>query len=466
ERFAGDLRTENAIGRSRRAILEKLPLLVLATISSVVTILAQEPALASLEQMDIASRLTNALVSYGRYILQMIWPLRLAVHYPHADEPQYVWASVMGVLLLFVTFLSFRYGRRSKYLPVGWLWYLITLLPVIGILQVGGQSHADRYTYIPLTGIVLILGFGTAEWLDRHPAFRRAAAAVAVCILLAASALTWRQLGFWKDSITLYTWTAQVTRNNSRILTNHAIVLMEMDRLDEAMLKLQEAVTVAPHDTMAIGAMGSALLRQGRLQEALIWNARAFSMAAPNNKVASAALGANLVRLRRFQEAEPLLRKALEIDNRFADAWAQLAIVLQHTGRLDEAVQASTTALDIEPDLATGHLALAGALLRKGDFAAAAEAYMKTVQLAPDPAAWFNLAGCLAKTGRLVEAENAYKEALRLNPELAVAHYQLAVLMLESGRIDEARARLEEVLRLDPDNDQARILLDETERRN
>ncbi len=399
----------------RKIIIEKYPLLCMSVASSIITLAAQQTAIAGFDNIGFAARLVNAIISYGRYMEQMILPIRLAVHYPFPETPSYILAAVILVFLIIMTWLSLRYGKTMKYLPVGWLWYLVTLVPVIGIVQVGDQAHADRYTYMSLTGIFVIIAFGISDWLDKHKNLRTFAFLSGICVITIFSVLTRNQVSYWKNSLSLYKHTLAVTDNNSKIMTNLAIVMMEDGKIDEAVTVLKQAITAVPDDAVALGAYANALSRQGRYEDALAVNQSAAEKA-PHSVVAQTAVANTLIKLRRFSEAEIYLKEAISLNPKFPDAWAQLGVVLQHTDRLDEAVNASNRAIELQPDLATGHLALAGALLKKGDLFGAAEAYKRTVELAPDFAVWFNLAGCLVRIDKPLEAEKAYLEALKLDP--------------------------------------------------
>jgi tetratricopeptide (TPR) repeat protein len=485
-------------GRAGRLVLEKVPLLLMSAASCVVTLLAQRVATASLTFIDLPSRITNAVISYGRYIFSMFVPLGLAPYYPHPNQPLYFEAGVVLALLLAAVYAVLRCAKQRRYMFSGLLWYVITLVPVIGLVQVGGQSHADRYTYIPLTGIFIIVAFGAADLAEWKPELRYPVIVAMLGGLSAAGFMTFRQVGYWKDSLSLYSRAAAVTRNNSVMLanlaavlksmgrseealaklneaasaamvdhrnqhatlTNLGVVLLDMGRVDEALTRLQEAVAAGPRDAHALGAMGSALMKKGLYEEALEYHRRAVE-AAPGSVVARAALGANLVKLRRFDQAETHLREALRLDSSFPDAWAQLGVVLQHTGRLEEAIEACRRSVSLEPELASGYLALGGALLKSGDYAGAAEAYRKTIALSGEYTAYINLGGCLLELGRMEEAEGVYREALRLRPDSAGVHYGLAVVLWRLGRVDEAVLEAERSLRLDPGNSEAKALVEE-----
>jgi protein O-mannosyl-transferase len=438
----------------RRLIAQKVPLLVMAAASSMLTVAAQKTALASLDSIDIQTRAANAVVSVGRYMTQMLWPAGLAVYYPYTGGSLLATAALVLVVLLALTIAVLALGREYPYLPVGWFWYLVTLAPVIGIVQVGGQSHADRYAYIPLIGLFICIAFGIGHFLASRPRLQRPAWAGAAILLVLAGLVTQRQVGYWRDSATLYTRAMGVTRGNSVMMTNLAMVLMDSGSSDDAITRLRAAVEASPGDAVAASALGDALGQQGRYEESMVWLQKAVQLD-PDGKVAQVSLGKGYIRLRRFEDAQVHLRRAMEIDPHCAEAWAQLGVVLQHTGRLDDAIDASRRAVELEPGDVAGHVALAGALLKKGDIAGAADEYKRCVSITPEFATYFNLAGCLRKLGRLAEAEQAYREALRLKPDSAQAHYNMGVLLADMGRPEEAAAQMKAVLSIDPRNEDA-----------
>jgi tetratricopeptide (TPR) repeat protein len=446
----------------RRLIIEKVPLMVMAIASAIVTLRAQRLAIMSLGSMDWVVRLTNAIVSYGRYAWKMVWPENLALYYPRPSEPLYWQAAVVLVLLASGAVLIWH-GKSRKYARVGFLWYMVTLVPVIGIVQVGLQSHADRYTYIPLVGLFIAIVWWASEIIDKYPGLRRAAVLLAVTILIAVGALTWRTVGYWRDFETIFGRASAVTEKNCLALTNFGLSLMDRDDLDRAVTVLSQAVEAGPRDALALGALGSVLFKKGNFADALDLYFRALA-ASPRAALTNYDVGRTLARLRRFDEAEQYLRRAVELNDGFADAYAQLGVVLQHSDRLDEALAACKKALDISPDLAMGRVAIAGVYLKKRDFAAAAEAYAKAAESKADWLVYTNLGNCLERIGKSDAAEAAYRTAISLQPDAAQAHYNLGFLLAQMGRKKDAIAEVEKAISLEPGNADARALLQELQR--
>jgi tetratricopeptide (TPR) repeat protein len=251
---------------------EKVPFLLLSALSSVVTMVAQKQsgAMKTLDAIPLGDRIGNAVITYVKYIGKMIWPHDLALLYP---LPQSInpW-QVSGAFLLLVIFsaLAIGYRRRHPYLVTGWFWFLVTLVPVIGIVQVGGQSMADRYTYIPLTGLFIIAGWAVPVFMQgwRH---RQAILAFLAAVVLSASvAVTWRQVGYWKDNLSLYRHTLDVTIDNYQILNNYGIALAQKGRLDEAIDQYLASLKIDPNRPATHNNLGFAYFRKGMVDHAIL----------------------------------------------------------------------------------------------------------------------------------------------------------------------------------------------------
>ncbi len=347
-------------------ILEKLPFFALSVAGSVVTYLVHRNAgaTASFELVPIAVRFENALISYVVYILKMFWPARLAVFYPYSRESLVIPAVFSGLALGTITVLVLRALPRWPYLAVGWLWYLVTLVPVIGLIQVGGQARADRYTYIPMIGLSLALVWGVAEVLRRWPRIRIALAG-AVCS--ACIVLTWFQLGYWKDGFSLFQHAIDVTSGNYVAHFNLASLLAARGEDGEAVTQLREAVRIRPYFGTAHAELGQLLAKEGHAEEAL----RELQVAvrlAPNDP----------------------------------DAHYRLGSVLGALGHSDQAAREFSETIRLRPDNADAHYNLGIALATQHNLQAAAREFSATVRLRPeDPYARFNLGIALASLGQV-----------------------------------------------------------------
>jgi len=313
-------------------IAEKTPLFALAAVFSVIAFLAQGEAVQSLGEFQFKARVANALVSYVSYIRKMFWPSDLAVFYPY-QQTMPVWqASVSGFLLLFVSFSAVEMGRKRPYFWVGWFWYLGTLIPVIGLIQVGNHAMADRYTYIPLIGLFIIVSWGISD-LSRKWRYRKQVISVSVGVLiLILSVCSWVQVRHWKDSIALFSHTITVTDDNWMAHNNIGFPLLQEGRNQEAIKHFTEAVRIRPDYAEAHVNLANTYALEGR-----------------------------------FAEAMQHFSDAIRIKPNFFDAHMNLGVIFARQGNLDRAVHHFSAALRVNPDNVTAHQYLSRALqLRRG----------------------------------------------------------------------------------------------------
>ncbi len=451
-----------ALARRRSEVLrlvkEKLPLFVLAAIASVVTVLVQRHggAVAGFVKVPLSIRLTNAAASYLAYVGKMLWPVRLAAFYPLGTSTPVLQASLGALLLIGVTALAIRAGRRHAYFPVGWFWYVGTLIPVIGLVQVGNQSMADRYAYVPLIGLFIVAAWGAPELVARWQPARFALPTAAVCVVLACAALARAQVRYWSDSIALWQHALDVTEDNYVAHTNMGLALTEQGRYGEAGPHFAEALRLRPNDAVAHNNMGAALMRQGKPDEA----ARRFAAALriqPGSADTRLDLGEALALIPgRLADAIAQYREALRIDPSMAVAHYVLGNALaQVPGRIPEAMAEYRAALRIRPGYAEAHLNL-GTLLAQ-DPAQTSNAVAEcraAIRSKPDYAeAHYDLGDLLADIpGRLPDAIAEYQEALRIQPDYVDAHAHLGMALAEMpGRLEDAAAEYQAALRLRPD---------------
>jgi protein O-mannosyl-transferase len=248
----------------KNLIVEKLPLFALSLLSSAATLIAQKPALGSFEQLPLSWRLGNAVLAYLIYLRQMFWPTKLAVFYPHFDNTLPMWQVLLGITALTaITLLTIVARKRSPYLLVGWLWYACMLIPVIGIVQVGLQGHADRYTYLPQIGLYIgftwLLSELIAGWRYGRPIV--AGAAIAIVVGLAGASRV--HASYWKDSESLWNHAIANTSDNHLAHAHLADLLLREGRIQEAIFHCQEAIRIRPGDADAQNNLGLALLQQG-----------------------------------------------------------------------------------------------------------------------------------------------------------------------------------------------------------
>jgi tetratricopeptide (TPR) repeat protein len=475
-----------------RVLLEKLPFLALAAASSAATLMVQAGtgAVSSLAEVPLGARLANAVLSYARYLDKMVWPRDLSPVYPHPNlpggtplEPWHVAAAALVLLALTVA----AWVSRRPYALVGWLWYLGTLVPVIGLVQVGGQAMADRYTYISLVGPFIVVGWGAGELLAARTAsrWRRMVVPAAVAALLALSAVSGAQARHWRDSIALASQALRVAPRSPHMHINLGIALQETGRIEEAIAHYREATRLAPDFVQGLNNLGNALEVQGRSDEAIAHYRRALALEpdfakaranlgrvlvaagdtagavehleiavrlAPDHHLAWERLGFALASRGRPAEAIIAHRRALSLQPDFPEAHNNLGIALQATGRFDEAVEHFRRALALRPDFASAHNNLGIELQRRGDVDGAVRHYREALRSDPGNAkAHNNLAIALQLQGDPEGAVREYREALRLDPGYVDAEYNLGLLRQAQGRLDEAIGHYRRTLVLRPD---------------
>jgi Tfp pilus assembly protein PilF len=251
---------------------EKIPFFALSALSSAVTLYAQKQggAMNDIDRVSLGMRIGNSVVSCIKYVLKMFFPRDLAMLYPFPGSiPPW---EVIGAFLLLVLFcaLVIVYRQRCPYLVTGWFWFLSTLVPVIGIVQVGGQSMADRYTYIPLTGLFIACAWGVNDLLRGWRYRTVVLATLAGLIVAASAAVTWRQIGYWRDNLTLYRHTLEVTTGNYQIQNNYGIALVQEGRLDEAIVQYVAALKINPNHAFTHNNLGIAYFRKGMVDHAIL----------------------------------------------------------------------------------------------------------------------------------------------------------------------------------------------------
>lgn len=425
QHFASDRSSTAAFFRA--SAIEKLPLFALAAASCVITFIVQREggAMKSLDVIPAGQRIANALTAYVGYILKMIWPSGLAAFYPHPGNTLPVWKVVCSaIVLVLVTAGAVVGGRQKPYLTAGWLWYVVTLIPVIGIVQVGNQAMADRYTYIPLIGLFLIIAFGIPDllsslgsrfvWLSSELRARLLAIS-AVAVIVVLTICTYIQVGYWRDTITLF----------------------------------RRALDVTSRNALAHNNLGRALYDAGKPHEALE-HYRAALRINPTYVDVHYNLGIYYSERHEYDQAIAEYKKALKYNPRHALAHNNLGVVLGEQGKLDDAVYHYRQALKISPEYADAQYNLALTLMNKGDLKEAVSEFKKTLRLMPNH--WdscYYLAQTLSDLGRREEAISYYREAVRLRPDYALGHYNLGTALHQEGLSDEAAYEYERALELD-----------------
>jgi Flp pilus assembly protein TadD len=386
--------------------LEKIPLFVLSVASCVVTLYAQKHggAVASLVRYPLYIRVENAVLSYCKYLLKALWPTNLAVFYPYDKHIPILHALGAVAILMAVTALSIRLYRHHRYVLIGWLWFLITLIPVIGLVQVGVQALADRYTYLPLTGIFIIIAWGVPDLAERIRSDRfrrlvhwRVLPIAALGIIGALTIGTRTQSAYWKDSLTLMRRTLSVTLDNAVAENNYAVALRDLGNAAQAR---HESVVAKYY----------------------------------------------------FSLAERHFREVVRIDPEDVEGHFNLGVMFADRGETDEAISHFVAGLKNAPNDPKAHASMGTLLSRKGDVAGALSHFRKSLAILPNDAeARYNLAALLIKCGRSDEAVAELKKTVQIAPAHVAAYDNLGTIMFTEKRYPEAVRYFSEALRIKPD---------------
>jgi protein O-mannosyl-transferase len=337
-------------------VWEKLPFFVLAAVCSVITLLVQEGAGAVVTELPLGARVANALVSYVRYVGKMFWPENLSVFYPHPRQWP-AWQVTASVALLLAIFGAvILLARRRPYLGVGWLWFCGTLVPVIGLVQVGNQSMADRYSYVPSVGLCIMLVWGVHELFARWRYRTVTLSVLALGVTLLCLALTHRQIGWWKDGETLWLHALAVTKENHLakynlgvVYFNRGVSLATQGAFDEAIREYEKAIRLDPGGDDAHSSLAYALLKTGQDAEAI----REYEVSlrlSPKDAEAHNNLGNILARQGRVVEATPHITEALRLKPNYPEAHDNLGAILAGQGRYAEAAAQFQEVLRLKPD--------------------------------------------------------------------------------------------------------------------
>ena len=400
-------------------LYEKIPLMALSIVIGVITYLAQEKfqAIALAGQISFADRLSTAVISPVFYLWKMIWPQEIAAFYPHPGSWPVSWVIVSSTILALITMTVLKCTRQMTCLVVGWLWYLVTLFPVSGIIQVGSHAMADRYTYIPLIGIFIMITWGMSEIFGFGKQSRKFIMVASVATIGLLAILSSIQIKYWRDDGRLFRHALNVTKGNYLAHSGLGAFLMSEGNDQDALVHLQQAITIRPDYEPAWFKLGLLFSRLGRYDDAIFCFQRILSQS-PDKTDAKRQLTYNLMLAGKSDEAIAVLREIIHSKPLEAEAYNQLGIVLVKQKKFVEALSAYGEALKINPEHAGIHNNLAMALMRTGDSQEAIRHFRKAIQNQPDYAnAHFNLSLLLKQTGFPEEAKKHLEEAIRINPD-------------------------------------------------
>lgn len=386
---------------------EKIPFFALSAASAVLTYLAQSGSGAvNTLPVPFSTRVENALITYVIYIAKVLWPARLAVFYPYSEDIP-LWQPVCAALaILGISALTLRALKTRPYLAVGWFWYLGTLVPVIGLIQAGAQARADRYMYVPMVGLAIMLAWGLADAVERWPKSKNAVLGLSAAACLVCGILTAIEVQYWRNSETLFRHALDVTSANYLAYHNLGVALADKGRFPEAIGQYQAALQIAPNAANVETDYGNALAKSGRIPEAIA----------------------------HYRAALRLLPDAPITHNDLANALTAIP------GGLPEAIAEYQTALRLKPDYV--------------------EARNNLAQVQSNAAEMeYNHGVDLAKAGKPEAAIARFEEALRIKPDYVDAHNNLGVVLAGAGRVEEAVSHFETALRIDPNSFDAHVNL-------
>jgi tetratricopeptide (TPR) repeat protein len=459
-----------------RLVAEKIPFFALSAVGCVLTVLAQAQGhtIVSEGALPPGVRIAHALLSWTHYVVAMILPRHLAAYYPYKENPPLWMIAGAGMLLALISVVAWWQAARRPYLAVGWFWYLGTLVPVIGLVQVGDQAWADRYSYMPLIGLFIVVVWGAAEVAgkvkiqeprtkiqggskvqapnDAKPGARaEMLVGMSVVVGLGLLAGTWHQLRYWKNTRTLFEHAAAVTHNNGRAMTVLGSLLAAEGKLEPAMALYSRALQLKPYDPEAHFLLGNALEQQGKLSEALAEYGQALWFK-PLQERTHLAMGAVLAKQKDYAAAAAHYRAALATNPESATAENNLARVLHTQGRLDEAIKHYSAAAKLEPKLAQAHNNLGVVLLQKGRAAEGEAQLREAIRLRPgDAEAEYNLALALNQEGKWKEAAEIFSRLAPARPNDANLHYQFGLALAHLKKTREAMAHYAHALLAQPD---------------
>ena len=445
-----------------QAFVEKLPLFLMAGGIGVLTLVTQSTGFQSDVRFPLGDRIGNALVAYVAYLGKFFYPIDLSAYYPHPRDGLPLWQTVGSALLLvLITAGTVIWRRQAPYLLVGWLWYLVMLLPVSQVLQLGEYAMADRYTYLPQIGITIAAVWGTTDlcrrWAasttDRRArAVRWAAAAAATVVTGSLMGCAWRQVSYWRDSRTLWTHALAVNPRTALAHNNLASVFTKEGNAEAAIEHYEQALEIDPRYTVVHFNLAAALEARGQTCAAIEHFRKALE-SDPNYMLTYDNLGSALVNDNKPQEALEVYRKGLEIDPKNATTQNNLGGLLAQLGNYEEAVGHYRTALELDPKFAQAHYNLANALAKTGKTDEAESHYSTATQIRPEYAeAHGNLANLLVSKKNFDEAVREYRKAIEIKPDYPLAQVNLAMVLASRGEIDEALAMLNEIVKAHPES--------------
>ena len=445
-----------------RPVREKIPLFFTVVAIAIITWMtqAQGGAVKPLADIPLDTRIANTFVAYVWYLVKMVWPVNLAAIYPYPHGPSMLTATLCGLALAGITALAAWCRRTLPFVAVGWLWYLITLAPVCGLVVIGPHAVADRYTYIPLTGIFIIIAWGAQALAKTLGMKKNAALAIALLLVIACAAATQGQIKYWQNSTTLFQRALDVTSKNYLAHNNLGQALIETGRFPEAIAQFNAAQALNPDSAMAYHGRADVLLAVGKVDAALDDYNRAIRLD-PDFEDAYNGAGNAYFAKGMIVTAVARYRSAIALRADFAEAHNNLGLALIELKQWEDGLESFRKAIDILSDFDAARNNLGNALVTLGRFDEAMAQFLAV--LGTNPASketHYHLGLAMEKMGRTQAAIHHYMRVLQLDPGFSPAHNNLGVAMIKTGQTAKAAAHFKAVLRLQPHDTMAKQNLD------
>ncbi|MBT5633608.1 MAG: tetratricopeptide repeat protein [Nitrospina sp.] len=428
----GTIHSEEGV-RPAKLIWEKIPFFIIVIGSSITTFIVTKSggALQGMEVHSLLVRISNSMVSSVTYLAKTFWPSGLSVFYPHPGNALPAWQVITSIgLLSVISFVAVRWIKSVPYFAFGWFWFLGTLVPVIQIVQTGAHAMADRYAYVPLIGIFIIVAWGLPDLLARWN-HREKAPAIFAGLLIPLMIATSIQVGLWENGITLFKHAIRVTNKKySDIASTHALLANACHRKGELSLAISEfkkSLEINPEHLYSLNNLAGTLAEQGNLEGALLY-----------------------------------ARKSVSLESDYIPGLVTLGNILEESGELNQAQTYYERVLELESESFENHLNLANVLYKTGDIAEATLHFRETIALNPRLVeAHYNLGNALGQQGQLKEAQEAFEQAITLDEKLPLPHYGLGIIHLRAGQYSKAIKAFEQALTLNPKLEQAQHFLAE-----
>jgi len=428
------------IRRNSHLFWEKLPLFIPVLLSSIITIKVSiiGNAVPTLEIFPLHVRIENALFSYIHYIGKMIWPFNLAVFYPHGGDQPFSNVIISSLIIIAVSAISIKTAQKRPWFFFGWFWYLGTLVPVIGLVQIGGYAMADRFAYIPFWGIYIIIAWGIPLLFSNVKSKNKVLAIMSICYFSILFFITCKQITYWKDSITLFEHALKVTRPNAIAHNNLGNALQESGNWNEALSHFMKALQIDPKLSLTYNNLGIALAEKGETDKAIYYYTKAIDLN-PEFSEAYNNLGILLFKKNKLKEAIDHFQAALKLMPDNVDFQHNFLIILQNQEQVNAAIEKIQTRLKSKPNDPLLHYQLGNMYEKKGEDEKAILSYRNALSVKSDFKPAINSIFMIYKNRKEYPAAIFFLEKLiNLEPENNGLYYDIACLYAKQNKQQEA----------------------------